>query len=185
VRLLYRAILALAWVIVAGILAALAWWWMRRLPPAMPRIALYLLLALGVGPGLIVNVALKDHWGRARPSQIATFGGDKHFTPALQPTDQCDHNCSFSAGHAAMGFYLVSFAFLLRDPKRRRRTEAAALAFGAAAGLARMAQGGHFLSDVVFSGLIVYGTSAALHWAIFGPKSGAAARLSPSEAEER
>ena len=38
------------------------------------RATAFLLLALALGPGLIVNTALKDHWGRARPSQVVEFG---------------------------------------------------------------------------------------------------------------
>ncbi len=46
----------------------------------------------------------------------------------------------------------------------RRRGLGAALAFGGLVGLVRIAQGGHFLSDVVFAGLLVFGTTALLHW---------------------
>jgi membrane-associated phospholipid phosphatase len=62
-----------------------------------------------------------------------------------------------------MGFYLVSFAFLVGAPRRRRAAVAGALAVGAALGLARVAQGGHFLSDVVFAGLLTYGIAWVLH----------------------
>jgi hypothetical protein len=30
---------------------------------------------------LLVNVALKDHWGRPRPIDIAQLGGTEHFVP--------------------------------------------------------------------------------------------------------
>jgi len=127
------------------------------------RAALFLIVALAVGPGIVVNSVLKDHWGRARPSQIEQFGGAKQFTPALEPTNQCDHNCSFPAGHPATGFYFVSFAFLISAARARRRVMAGAIVAGGLIGLVRMAQGGHFLSDVVFSGLIVFGVSWLLH----------------------
>lgn len=127
------------------------------------RATLFLLLALALGPGLVVNTVLKDHWGRARPSQVTELGGTQRFTPALLPADQCPHNCSFPAGHPAIGFYLVSFALLIPEPRRRRLAIAAAVAAGAVVGLARMAEGGHFLSDVVFSGFIVCGVSWLLH----------------------
>jgi lipid A 4'-phosphatase len=127
------------------------------------RAALYLVLALALGPGLLVNTILKDNWGRARPSQIVAFGGDKQFTPALVPSRQCDRNCSFSSGHAALGFSLVAFAFLASERRRRHIAVAAAIAAGFLLGLARIAQGGHFLSDVVLSGLLVTGTSWLLH----------------------
>jgi lipid A 4'-phosphatase len=132
------------------------------------RTAAYLLLALALGPGLLVNTVLKDHWGRARPSQVTEFGGTEPFTPAPLPAANCRRNCSFPAGHPAMGFYLVSFAFLVREQRRRRLAEGAAIAAGAVFGLARLAQGGHFLSDVVFSGLLVYGVSWALYRALIG-----------------
>lgn len=130
------------------------------------RTAAFLLLALGLGPGLLVNAVLKDHWGRARPAQISEFGGTQHFTPAPLPADQCARNCSFPAGHPAIGFYLVSFALLVREPGRRRVAVAASVAAGALVGFGRMAQGGHFLSDVIFSGLLVSLTSWLLYRAI-------------------
>jgi lipid A 4'-phosphatase len=130
------------------------------------RAAAFLLLALALGPGLIVNTVLKDHWGRARPSQVVEFGGSAEFTPAPLPADQCARNCSFPAGHPAIGFYLGAFAMLARERARRRALAATAIVAGAAMGFARMAQGGHFLSDVVFSGLIVTGTNWLLYQAI-------------------
>ena len=130
------------------------------------RAAAFLLLALALGPGLIVNTVLKDHWGRARPTQVAEFGGTAEFTPAPLPAQQCARNCSFPAGHPAIGFYLGAFAMLAREQTRRRSLAGTAIVAGAAMGLARMAQGGHFLSDVAFSGLIVTGTNWLLYQAI-------------------
>ncbi|MGH7035086.1 MAG: phosphatase PAP2 family protein [Stellaceae bacterium] len=125
--------------------------------------AVFLLLALALGPGLTVNTIFKDHWGRARPTQITAFGGDKAFSPAFVPSDQCRRNCSFPAGDPAVGFYLVSLAFLAATPRRRRWGIAGALAAGSALGVVRLAQGGHFLSDVLASGFLVYAMSWALH----------------------
>src|SRR5262249_18536369 len=36
---------------------------------------LFLAICLAAGPGLVANAVLKDHWGRARPKQVAEFGG--------------------------------------------------------------------------------------------------------------
>ena len=124
----------------------------------------FLVAATVIGPGLLANTVLKDHWGRARPAQIEAFGGARHFTPALLPTRECARNCSFVSGDAALGFALLGFAFLLPAGAARRRGEAAALGVGAAIGLGRIAQGAHFLSDVVFAGFLVYGVTAALWW---------------------
>jgi len=124
----------------------------------------FLFAALALGPGLLANTLLKDHWGRARPTQIEAFGGLHSFTPAPLPAAECERNCAFVSGHAALGFSLVAFGFLLPPGRSRNRGLAAALGFGALVGFGRIAQGGHFLSDVVYAGLIVFGTTALLYW---------------------
>jgi lipid A 4'-phosphatase len=126
----------------------------------------FIVAATALGPGLLANTLLKDHWGRARPHQTQEFGGARQFTPAPLPAAQCERNCSFVSGHAALGFSLVSFALLLPIGFRRRLAIAAALGFGALIGLGRIAAGHHFLSDVVYAGLIVCATSWLLYQAI-------------------
>ena len=150
--------------IVLAIVAA-AWLALfRRALWRLDRRALVFLVAAAVlGPGLIANTLLKDHWGRARPYQVVEFGGTHQFTPAPLPADQCQRNCAFVSGHAALGFSLVSFALVLPLGWRRKAAIAAALAFGALVGLGRIAAGRHFLSDVVYAGLIVFATS----WAVY------------------
>jgi lipid A 4'-phosphatase len=165
-RLLYEAVPYLTHAIVVLVLAALVWRLLlgRALLGLDRRALVFLLLSLALGPGLLVNTVLKDQWGRARPSQVTEFGGEKHFTPAPLPARECARNCSFVGGHAAMGFYLASFAMLAGSRRRRLAGEAVAIAAGAAFGLTRVAQGGHFLSDIVFSGLVVWGVARVLHW---------------------
>ncbi|GAA5181892.1 phosphatase PAP2 family protein [Niveibacterium umoris] len=115
----------------------------------------FLALAIAIGPGLITDAGLKNHWGRARPNQIQAFGGDKQFTPALLPSDQCDRNCSFVSGHATGAFAIMAFGWLAA-PRRRARWLAGATLAGALVGLVRIVQGGHFLSDVIFAFLAVW-----------------------------
>jgi lipid A 4'-phosphatase len=169
VRVIYRAvpIITYATLLFAVISVLAGFLGRKRLLGCDGRAVAYLVLALAIGPGFLANTVLKDHWGRARPSQVTEFGGAKNFTPALdppifEPAVQCERNCSFVSGHAALGFYLVSFAFLVPLP-RRRYAIAAALALGGLFGIARIAQGGHFLSDVVFAGILVFATSWLLH----------------------
>ncbi|GAB4191682.1 MAG: phosphatase PAP2 family protein [Thalassobaculales bacterium] len=125
------------------------------------RVVAYLAGSLAIGPGLLVNVLFKDQWGRARPSTIAEFGGERAFTPAWVMSGQCDDNCSFMSGHAALGFWTVAPA-LLAPPALRPYAVAAALAFGALMGFARIAQGGHFLSDTIFAAAVSIITALAL-----------------------
>ncbi len=141
----------------ALLLAWLATPLLRRLRPAwvVPgRVIAYLLLTLGLGPGLVVNALLKDNWGRPRPSTISEFGGLNTHIPPLWISNQCDTNCSFSSGHSAVAFWVVALAFLA-PPNWRKSAIFAALGFGTLMGLARIAQGAHFFSDVAYSGVIV------------------------------
>src|SRR5581483_10694561 len=105
----------------------------------------FIVVSTALGPGLVANVVLKDHWGRARPFQVAEFGGARQFTAAPLRADQCAHNCSFVSGHAALAFSLIGIAWLLPTPRARRLGAAAALGYGAAIGLLRIAAGHHFL----------------------------------------
>ncbi|HYM72743.1 MAG TPA: phosphatase PAP2 family protein [Stellaceae bacterium] len=148
---------------IAVIAAARLWLTGRPLWRLDRKALVFVVAATALGPGLIVNTGLKDHWGRARPAQIEAFGGTRHFTAAPLPADQCARNCAFVSGHAALGFSLVSFAFLLAAGWRRRAGIAAAVGFGGLVGLARIAAGGHFLSDVVDAGLIAFAVSWLLH----------------------
>lgn len=118
-----------------------------------------------IGPGLVVNAGLKSYWGRARPDQIEAFGGAKVFSPALVPSDQCMSNCSFTSGEAASTMALA-IAILLFVHRVRGRLSmwplvAVSILVLVGSGL-RIAFGRHFLSDVVFSWLIVVGVALAI-----------------------
>ena len=126
----------------------------------------FIVAATALGPGLIANTVLKDHWGRARPHQTDSFGGTRQFTPAPLPAAQCERNCAFVSGHTALAFSLVGFALLLPVGRSRRLAIAACCGFGALVGIGRIAAGAHFLSDVAYAGLIVVATSWLLHRAI-------------------
>jgi lipid A 4'-phosphatase len=122
----------------------------------------FLWLALFIGPGLVVNLVLKEHVDRPRPSQLVEFGGDQQFVAAFdwRDTDQRGH--AFVSGHAAFAFFLMAIGWI--DARRRRRWMFAALGFGAVMGLARMDPGQHFLSDVVFAFYVVYACTSVAWW---------------------
>ncbi len=119
-----------------------------------PRATLFVLISFLIGPGLIVNGILKDHWGRARPRQVVDFGGDAAFSSAWWLSDQCQRNCSFASGEAASAFWLMAIVFLVPQ-EWKWRVGVATLAFAMLVSLARIAAGGHFLSDVLVAWLIV------------------------------
>lgn len=110
-----------------------------------------LLLVLALGPGLLVNGILKEHWGRARPLDCQEFGGTRVFTPAFVPSDQGGH--SFSSGHASGSSYWVVVALVLAP--RRRLWLWLALGYSLLVAWARLAAGGHFPSDILVSWFMV------------------------------
>jgi lipid A 4'-phosphatase len=162
-------IVSIAWGALAVLILAASWIRKKNMLKLSARHLIYLLAALAIGPGLIVNLLLKDNWGRARPCDVIQFGGASAFTPAFVISGECHHNCSFVSGHAAIGFYFVSFGFLFR--KRRSLVALLAGIYGTAVGLVRILQGGHFLSDIVFAFFIIYAVSAVLYWIAFERKS--------------
>jgi membrane-associated PAP2 superfamily phosphatase len=160
--------------VLAGVLLAaaamttftLSYWYPRRLH-AWRRPALYLVLVAALGPGLVVNVLFKDHWGRPRPREVVELGGQERFLPVWAKGSDPQAK-SFPCGHCAMGFYLATPYLVLR--RRRRRAAWAALAlgvgYGGMMGAARMMAGGHFLSDVVWSAGMTWLVAFAVHRAL-------------------
>lgn len=141
------------------VLGGLAWWLVPRwgVVPAKAwrrRLLAWLIMAV-LGLGVVVDWALKDNVGRPRPEQLQQFGGSKPFVPAFKLSEHCDMNCSFVSGHAAAGFSLMAWGTWAAWP-RRKRWLGAGIAAGLLIGAVRIAQGGHFLSDVVFSGWAVW-----------------------------
>ena len=115
---------------------------------------LFLAACLVAGPGLVANLVLKDQWGRARPRHIVELGGTKLFTPPLVMADQCPRNCSFVSGEAS-STYVVLYAAAALFPQWSVGLIVAGTVGGLATGLVRMAQGAHFLSDVIFAGVFM------------------------------
>ena len=166
-RWIYKSveIMTIGWVVLAVLLLARLWIRKKILFGLSAKHLTYLLAALAIGPGLMVNLVLKDNWGRARPYDVIQFGGTSAFTPAFVMSSECHHNCAFVSGHAAMGFYFIAFGFLCQ--RRRSLVFLFAGIYGAVVGMVRILQGGHFLSDVVFAFFIVYAVSAVLYWIMF------------------
>ena len=127
------------------------------------KMALFLVLALVIGPGIIVNSVFKDNWGRPRPRELEIYGGRYNYEAPLT-IDPSSPGKSFPSGHASMGFYFYALALLFAYRKRGHYLLLTlfATAYGSLIGWIRMMQGGHFLSDIIFAGGFVYLSSWAL-----------------------
>ena len=133
--------------------------WLRLRP--WRSAGFFLAAMLVVGPGLLINGVAKPWFQRPRPCHIVDFGGDQTFVPVWGrgPGDaSADVGLSFPSGHAATGFVLMAPAFLLfrQHPKWARAFLLLGLTWGCVMGLGRVAQGDHFVSDVLWAGGLVY-----------------------------
>lgn len=125
---------------------------------------IFLACMLVIGPGLLVNSVFKPFWHRPRPKHLVDFGGELKFMPVWSRASSPKDSASFPSGHASMGFVLMAPAFLFY--RRRWDWAVSWLALGTAAGvsigLARIAQGAHFASDVLWSGGVIFLTGLFL-----------------------
>lgn len=133
---------------------------------------LYLLLTFGVGSGLIIHAVFKDHWGRPRPRQVVEFGGLQSFRSYYEPNiaHQPEPSKSFACGHASLGYYFFALAFLgaiYHSWLIYYLGLILAWGLGVLLSMARIAQGGHFLSDTLASALIMWLTAWGLAYWLF------------------
>jgi len=142
------------------------------------RAGIYLVLLLALGPGLLVNALFKEHWGRPRPRETAFFGGEKKF---LQPWQTgTGKGRSFPSGHSSAAFYMAAPFFIYRRTRKRLALTwlAGGTTFGVLMSVARIAQGGHFLSDTLWGWGMVY-LSAILLAAILKPECNSTPQTEP------
>lgn len=152
-----------------GLCGVLGWRW--RLSMRTRRAGLFLLCGLVVGPGLLVNVGMKHGWSRPRPHEVEEFGGSQHFLRVGTPALNDSSNASFPSGHAAIAFYAIAPAFVVGGGQLRlcRGLLAFGLGLGTVMSIARVLQGGHWVSDVVWSAGAVYLTTVGLSAVLLSP----------------
>lgn len=127
------------------------------------RRALYILLVIALGPGVVVNLVFKDHWGRPRPVHVQQFGGKYAYVPPLQPAQTPDK--SFVCGHCSVGYAFFVLYFLSQNHKPVYFVLTLALAW--TMGFTRMTSGAHFVSDILWSGYLVFLVAFALYYGWF------------------
>lgn len=151
-RILYRHAFTFATIVAVGALITVALGYLMPSLKQWRRPALYIFLVIILGPVLVVNLVFKDHWGRPRPVHISEFGGRHHYIPPLQIGDTDEK--SFPCGHCSVGFAFFALYFLSRKNKPFYFT--LTIIIGLTLGLTRMSAGGHFISDILWSGYLVF-----------------------------
>jgi lipid A 4'-phosphatase len=151
---------------IGALIIFIASFWSRTLI-SYRKAALFCVLLILIGPGLVVNVIFKDHWGRPRPKYVQEFSGPNPFHYVWQK-GEAGNGHSFPSGHASMGFFLIAPYFVLRKTSKKWAYVflTIGICWGLTIGFARIVQGGHFASDVIWAGGLVYffglGLSSAL-----------------------
>lgn len=130
------------------------------------------LLTFGLGAGLFANGILKQFWERPRPVQTLDFGGFAPYHPFWSPLVETLHEpCrSFPCGHATMGFVFITLCLAGHRLKNRKLFYtglALSLFFGIGLSLTRLAQGGHYFSDVLASFLLIWFLALFLEYLLY------------------
>ncbi len=132
----------------------------------LQRHFLLVILTILIGPGLLVNALGKDYWGRPRPEQVQAFSGQWEYRSVFSPGVP-GRGKSFPCGHCTMGY---AFLTLVVFWKRFRWVAwiggLTALAYGSLLGVARMAAGAHFPTDVLWSLGIILMVITALYYCV-------------------
>jgi len=159
--------------------------WIKPKMKNLRRYFLLIILTLVIGPGLLVNAIFKDHWGRPRPRQVQEFGGKWEFKEVWERGTP-GKGKSFPCGHCSMGFFFITLYFCW---KRKHKILAYSsmvfsIALGFFIGLARISQGGHFFSDVIWSGGLTFLTATGLFYFVLKiPEHEIKSATQPSDAK--
>ena len=161
---------ALSWLIVlASILAFAVPRWRKH--PLVRKMALTSLATVALGTGLLVNGIGKDYTGRPRPRTLQEFGGQAQYRPPLD-LGTPGVGKSFPCGHCSVGFAVgaIGLTVIAVRPTLGVAIIIGSFLLGGAIGSARMAAGGHFLSDVMWSGILTWAAALTSHALISGQR---------------
>ncbi|MDH4151217.1 MAG: phosphatase PAP2 family protein [Betaproteobacteria bacterium] len=143
-------------------------------PALRPQRALLLFVVLAMTLAPLTVTTLKQVTDRPCPWDLVGYGGDvpyTHLFSAREPSHA--RGLCFPAGHAATGFALLAFFFAAHHRRRVTLARAALLAgavAGFALGMGRVAQGAHFVSHVLWSGLVCWLVMVGLYALLLMPR---------------
>jgi membrane-associated PAP2 superfamily phosphatase len=142
--------------------------------PLRPWRRLLLFLVLAITLSTLTVTVLKQLTDRPCPWDLVGYGGGVPYTH-LFATREPSHarGLCFPAGHAATGFALLAFFFAAYHQQRIALARTALLVgtfAGIALGIGRVAQGAHFVSHVLWSGLVCWLVMVGLYALLMTPR---------------
>ena len=133
------------------------------------RLLLFLVLAMTLAPLSVTG--LKEVTDRPCPWDLADYGGGVPYTRLFETRERPHaRGMCFPAGHASSGFALMAFFFAAHRARRLTLKRAALLAgalAGFVLGMGRVVQGAHFVSHVLWSGLVCWLIMVGLYALLF------------------
>jgi membrane-associated PAP2 superfamily phosphatase len=161
---LHRAVKYAVVLLACGILAAAMLSLFSSRLAAWRRTLWFVVAAMALSSASVV--ALKAATGKHCPYDLELYGGDAPYVGLFEPLppDVSPGRC-WPGGHASTGFSLFPLYFAANWLGRRRTAVwllGAALALGFGLGLARVAQGAHFVSHIIWSALVCWLITLAL-----------------------
>ena len=155
----------------------------------------FIIVAYLIGPGLIVNALLKGTdigelyigWGRFRPKETVLFGGTEQYFSLWEPAFLYGGTGkSFPSGHPTSGLIFITLFFIFNNEKfisrifgepNERKTLIIRLVkysglglsifLGVMLGIARVVQGAHFASDVLYSFVFTWLPTAVVYYLMY------------------
>jgi lipid A 4'-phosphatase len=140
-----------------AVYAAIVWFfsYTGTISAKYQRPMLVIVLTTIIGPGLIVNCLLKPVWGRPRPADTVVFGGESPYREVYHPSGPGGGK-SFVCGHCSSAVSTLSVGALYPyHPALAVAGVAAGAVFSFFVGVTRICQGGHYFTDVIWSGVLV------------------------------
>lgn len=120
----------------------------------------FLAASMALGAGVITHLLFKEFWFRPRPVQTLLFGGVESFRSFYMAKINFPNFCkSFPSGHATMGFYFINLILLGKKLKNEMLLKIGILSTGIMSALlcySRIAQGAHFLTDILMSFVVTW-----------------------------
>ncbi len=142
------------------------------------RLLVFLTLALGLAPAAVS--VLKAASSRYCPYDLAVYGGHAPYLGLFETVAQLEPGHCFPGGHASTGFCRLAFYFFgcaLQRPQLARAGLWTGIIAGFVLGTGQIAQGAHFSSHHLWTGLICWTVMVFLYALILGPRGSAVPQL--------